>query len=324
MFERGASKSAALDGPTPVHRWFQLVVTRVLGPYGLFALGANGASPEGRSQWLQPRVQGLPAGPPQALCYHPRMRCKTLASLAIALCTAGFLSPLRADETSEARAKGLYHDSKRAFDEGNYLRAIELLEAANELSPNPALHFNLARAHHEAGHVDEAIAEYERFLASAPEGQGAEEARDFLAELQSLRAAAAPPATPAVASPPERSGPAPRPQPQPEQGRGVWTSIAWSAAASATLLSVGATYYAYSSWKSAQDLESWEDKWPSDLGQRIERGERGQRMAWWLGASAGAAALASALAFALRPAQAKRAAVSIGPGASSVALSWRW
>ncbi len=73
-----------------------------------------------------------------------------------------------AGTTNKARAAELFKSSAEAYMRGDFSHAIELLDEAYALDPQPVLIYNKARAHEGLGHVDEAIELYERYLTEEP------------------------------------------------------------------------------------------------------------------------------------------------------------
>jgi tetratricopeptide (TPR) repeat protein len=71
---------------------------------------------------------------------------------------------------------------------GDYETAITLYSKAYQLVPHPVLIFNLAQANRLAGHIDEALALYARYLAEDPKGAQARTARGLVAELEARKA----------------------------------------------------------------------------------------------------------------------------------------
>lgn len=70
--------------------------------------------------------------------------------------------------TGKTRAAELYKQSADAYLHGDFVQAIKLLDEAYALDPQPVLVYNQARAHEGLGHVDEAIALYEKYLSEEP------------------------------------------------------------------------------------------------------------------------------------------------------------
>src|SRR6201994_431726 len=97
---------------------------------------------------------------------------------------------------------------------GDYDTAITMFSKAYQLAPHPVLIFNTAQAHRLAGHKDRALAMYRNYLELAPDGDQAQTARDFIAELDPPKPApvAAKPA-PVAAKPAPTPVTAPAPAP---------------------------------------------------------------------------------------------------------------
>ncbi len=70
--------------------------------------------------------------------------------------------------TNKSRAAELFKSSAEAYMRGDFSHAIELLDEAYALDPQPVLLYNKARAHEGLGHLDEAIELYERYLTEEP------------------------------------------------------------------------------------------------------------------------------------------------------------
>ncbi len=112
------------------------------------------------------------------------------------------------------RAKASFQAGATAYAAGEYLAAIQALEAAYALSPAPAIAFSLAQAErrqyfvaHERPHLDRAITLYRRYVEQVPSGGRRADALDALAQLEPLAAAlatAAPPASAADGTRPAR------------------------------------------------------------------------------------------------------------------------
>ena len=119
------------------------------------------------------------------------------------------LVPRRAAGQSASERASQYVDAGiTAQRRGDYDAAIELYKQAYQLIPHPVLIFDMAQAHRLAGHVDQALALYRKYLALDPDGSEAQVARQLIAELGGDSAAAAraddtaEPARPADAAPP--------------------------------------------------------------------------------------------------------------------------
>jgi tetratricopeptide (TPR) repeat protein len=75
-----------------------------------------------------------------------------------------------------------------AQDSGDYDTAITLYTKAYQLVPHPVLLFNMAQAHRLAGHTEQALSLYAKYLAADPNGAQAQDARDRVAEIEARKA----------------------------------------------------------------------------------------------------------------------------------------
>ncbi len=115
------------------------------------------------------------------------------------------VAPASADARAEARAHfkvGMAAIAEKRFDQG-----IAELEEAYRLLPHPNVLFNIARAHAEAGHVDEALAANTRSLEGDPPDR--EVVAKVVAALEAMPAPAAAAAPPPKPEPPAPVAPAP-------------------------------------------------------------------------------------------------------------------
>ena len=136
-------------------------------------------------------------------------------AIAIATClVAGSLlvaSTVRADVRTEARR--YFRQGMALIQRGETDRGIAYLQQAYDTLPHPNVLYNIARAYAETGRYPEAIAHFERYLASDP--PDGDEVRGFLAAIrerlaaQEAREGQAPPAEAGRPEPPaEELGPA--------------------------------------------------------------------------------------------------------------------
>lgn len=92
-----------------------------------------------------------------------------------------------ADETEESRkqrARLLYVEAFEHHQAGNYIEAAEKYLAAHAIYPKPALLYNAAQVYRLGKEREKAIALYENYLELEPEGEGADNAREFIAALE--------------------------------------------------------------------------------------------------------------------------------------------
>src|SRR3954454_18903721 len=88
------------------------------------------------------------------------------------------LSALAADPPSDLeRAKESFKAGATAYAAGDYLAAIQALDAAYQLEPLPAIAFSLGQAHrrqyfvdHDPEHLDRSIALFRQYVELAPSG----------------------------------------------------------------------------------------------------------------------------------------------------------
>ena len=83
-----------------------------------------------------------------------------------ALAPTAAAQPKKADEGT---ALQLFEQGYKAYQEGRFQQAIELLERAYAMKQEPVLLYNLARAHEGVGNLDQAISMYERYLTEMQE-----------------------------------------------------------------------------------------------------------------------------------------------------------
>lgn len=126
---------------------------------------------------------------------NPRM-------LAIAIACALGASRADADPKTEARAH--MEAAGAAYKEGRFEVTLEELDKAYALDPDPALHYSIGQVYVKLNRCQDAIASYERFLASKPPAAQADLANQAIETCKTQLAARPVPE------------PEPRPQPQPE------------------------------------------------------------------------------------------------------------
>ena len=114
------------------------------------------------------------------------------AVLLVSLVCRGVLGQSPADIE---RAKASFKAGAMAYAAGEYLAAIQALEAAYALTPRPAIAFSLAQAERrqyfvsrEREHLERAISLYRRYLEHVPSGGRRADALDALSQLEPLAA----------------------------------------------------------------------------------------------------------------------------------------
>jgi len=111
--------------------------------------------------------------------------------------------PLWAEPGSELeRAKESFRAGATAYAAGDYLAAIQALEAAYQLTPLPAIAFSLGQAErrqyfvdHGRPHLVRAIALFRRYIEVAPSGSRRADALEALSQLEPLSAASPEPSS---------------------------------------------------------------------------------------------------------------------------------
>jgi hypothetical protein len=120
-----------------------------------------------------------------------------LALLCLLLACAGlFAHGAQAQEPSvRERAEASFKAGAAAYAAGEYLAAIQALDAAYELTPLPAIAFSLAQAErrhyfvaHELVHLERAIALYRSYVSQVQSGGRRADALDALSQLEPLAA----------------------------------------------------------------------------------------------------------------------------------------
>ena len=119
------------------------------------------------------------------------------AALGFALCGSLLALPASAEPQSDLeRAKDSFKAGAAAYAAGDYLAAIQALDAAYQLTPLPAIAFSLGQAErrqyfvdHGRPHLDRAIALFRHYIDVAPGGSRRADALDALSQLEPLAAA---------------------------------------------------------------------------------------------------------------------------------------
>jgi tetratricopeptide (TPR) repeat protein len=120
------------------------------------------------------------------------LRHAALTSLAFALVFTA-ASPAAA-ESAEAAAERLDRSAAERYERGEMEAALADLEAAQRLLPASSRVYNIARCHDRLGHVTEAVAHYERYIAL--DDTSGEHRRLALERLEALRAQVLSPRSP--------------------------------------------------------------------------------------------------------------------------------
>jgi tetratricopeptide (TPR) repeat protein len=102
---------------------------------------------------------------------RPSRELALVAVLLASFTTTLVLPALARAEDSELRAKELYRNGERLYEEGLYEDAIVAWEIAYELSKRPLLLYNIANALERIGRWDEALRRINQYRALAPEDE---------------------------------------------------------------------------------------------------------------------------------------------------------
>jgi PEGA domain len=120
----------------------------------------------------------------------------------LALCVN--VTKAQEEQSARERAEASFKAGAAAYAAGEYLAAIQALEAAYELTPLPAIAFSLAQAErrhyfvaHELSHLERAIALYRRYVTEVQSGGRRADALDALSQLEPLAAVQGAPGQPA-------------------------------------------------------------------------------------------------------------------------------
>ncbi len=130
----------------------------------------------------------------------PPLRIRFLGLLVLAALIVHLPRPAAAQSAQDIeRAKESFKAGATAYAAGEYLAAIQALDAAYALTPAPAIAFSLAQAErrqyfvgHERPHLDRAITLYRRYIDQIPSGGRRADALDALSQLEPLAATLAP------------------------------------------------------------------------------------------------------------------------------------
>lgn len=113
---------------------------------------------------------------PRVILVSHRLMGLVLACLVIA-------SPAFADDDARVRAEARWKQGKAFYDAGQWDRAIAEFQAVWEVTKEPDLLFGIGLAFQKKGDARSALDYFKRYLALAPAGDAANEARDFVVVL---------------------------------------------------------------------------------------------------------------------------------------------
>lgn len=159
--------------------------------------------------------------------------------------------PALAAETDQERAKELYSNGKRLFEEDRYKEAFVAWEAAYKISERPLLLFNMALAQEQLGQLNQAIETLYQYRVFAPADE-----QDMLVEkIAELKALAAQeptePESVQVAEPEPKAEP--EPEAAPSNNSRLGPALAWTATGVAAASGLTFGLLAYSSGRTADE-----------------------------------------------------------------------
>jgi tetratricopeptide (TPR) repeat protein len=209
------------------------------------------------------------------------MRPSTIA-IALVLATA----PARAEPGTKALAKQHFKQGKALQDAGKYDDAIAEYRAAYDLDRRPEMLFNIAQVYRLGNHKQPAIDYYQQYLAAQPDGPGAREARQWIAELTRQIEADRPlPGEPAKPEPPPiapLSLPPPRSEPEPRELTATRSSpqlrITGLATAGAGAIALGfGVVFGIKARSAADTISNHQGPWTEDERHTFDDGQRANR-----------------------------------------------
>ncbi len=181
--------------------------------------------------------------------YAAPMRGVALCALLAALVAA---APARADETltREEQARRHFSLGQQRYAEQRFADALAEFELGYALSPRPDFLINFAQVYRRLGQHERALTECERYLATSPPPEIADQTRRLMAvirEEQARKAVRPPPppeAKPVVVAPPPLPAPPPPapppPPPPPKKSRAwIWGVVIGSLAVAGAAVGIG-------------------------------------------------------------------------------------
>lgn len=109
--------------------------------------------------------------------------------LGLALAFAAGAQGKKKPDPDEQRARALFSDGQKAYDVGEFDRALTLYSDAYKLKPLPGFLFNIAQCHRQLGNFERAVFFFGRFIDnSAPAASNVELARELMADMERRQA----------------------------------------------------------------------------------------------------------------------------------------
>jgi tetratricopeptide (TPR) repeat protein len=161
------------------------------------------------------------------------------------------------DDPDTEMAKRYFAQGAQAYDKGRYEQALERFRAAQRVKPLPDMDYNIARCLDRLDRPEEAIAAYDRFLAS-PHGREHAEVRERVEVLRARVGQAAAPPSPATTTPTTMTTTPPRRSPRYlAPGLVLGAALALGVAGTALWTNVGPRYDALDKqWRAGTNLDA--------------------------------------------------------------------
>jgi tetratricopeptide (TPR) repeat protein len=203
------------------------------------------------------------------------------------------LAPSESDKPTAEQvtaAREHYAKGKAAQDAGEFETASEEYLAAYAASPQPLLLYNVAQVKRLSGANDEAIEYYEKYLTLDPDGPGAANSREIVAELRAAKEQDKPPIEPllpeeeeARSLPIEPPGPPdiviPILEPKRKAPSGKTLKIMGISTAGLGVVAIGAgVIFGLKARSKSDEVSSYEGRWDETKNQLFDDGESAERL----------------------------------------------
>ncbi len=250
--------------------------------------------------------------------------------------------PAKVDRKRVREARHAFEAGKKAYNIGDFEKAIELWKQGYELKDDPIFLYNIAQAYRQKGDSAKAIFYYKGYLRELPDAKNRGEVEEKVADLQKqiddAEKAAQPPPPPEPAPPPlpppvdvtAQTEPRPAvPEEAPRPGKGMRVAGIVTMGVGAAALA-GGVVFGLRAKSLASDLEDATHAgmpWSQDLADKESQGKTMNTLAI-VGYCAGAAAIVTGgILYYLGATKASRAAdertaivPAVGPGGAQVTL----
>ena len=247
-----------------------------------------------------------------------------------------------AAKDGKAIAREHFRRGRQLHDAGQYLEAADAYLEAYRHFPAPAFLYNAGQVFRLAGEVEQALEHYRRYVELEPSGEGADNARGFIAELEAALAERARQEEtrraeeareqeeargqpdPGPTEPPAPIGPVVPPRDAPARpGRGLVIAGAATAGAGVVALGLAAVFGARASSRS-DELSDHRGPWGPEQRELYDSGQSAET-AMTISLAIGGAALATgSVLYLLGNRKNREASVALTPTASGAALVGRF